>query len=289
MAIKFSDHEVFTTRERHSDDREHRTWRLAHHHIEDLQDVARGVEETNAGVCCKYLIDQRSGIGADYDETVLDAVENFSERYGVGLEWRKADPTLLTWFRRIERCRRAFAKMYGAFEHKHVAVLHIVYGYPDPSIRTLPQTFIDSLQELASLAKYTNTVEVYRQEMARQEGMRRSQKYSNKEQSKEEIHADAFRHNMSPDHFAPIIDIIHTRDRIHWADMAISSGDALRSMFATLKERDPIESKEHYQVRKDNADVRRDTLTFQIKSEAKEMHKVASKKYHNAWLKSANV
>lgn len=291
MAVLFPNPNVFLSKpnQRSKEERDGRQykWRLSPVHIADLQAVATGIEETDMGICCKYLIDQRSGLGADYDEFTLDVFEKFCELHEV---WK--DPTVINWRRRIQRCRRAIGRMYDRNEHKNVAVLFITYGYTDPIVRDLPKSVLDSLGELSSLARYSDVVEVKRQEMARAEGIRRGNYYQPachrpKPVADEELNANAYRHNMKPDHFAPLVDIILTRDRVKWADKAISSGDALRTMFAPIPERQPDESAEHYKERKENTESKRDNYTIQIKLELIKSLEIASKAYHKQWLSDA--
>lgn len=153
---------------------DYKTWRLPHDHIVDLRDVARGVEESNVGVCCSYLIDHLTNSGQnDIDSedgyvNHLSAVERFCDQFEV---WNVA---VDSWRKRIMRCRRAIQRMYQNGDHKHAGVLHVVYGHIDPLIKAFPKKFIDVLGELAPLARYTDAVEVKRQEMARLEAVEAS-------------------------------------------------------------------------------------------------------------------
>lgn len=283
---------------------EHRSWRLPPNHVTDLRDVAKGVEETNAGVCCRYLVDQFAGAGiADIDEdgyvNHLDAVERFCDQYGV---WKH--PTIITWRTRIDRCRRAIALMHLQGHHKHVGVLHVVYGYPDPFTRSFPKKVLDAFGELASLAKYTDLVEVRRQEIARLEACDMSERAEDRRGREEpvpespihavmlesakdaEIEATAVRHGFRPEYGGDLASTIRHRDYYEYALRVISSSDALRSHIDTEVERENDETSEHFQVRKEATDARREVIVSQIKVEADQMLVTASRAYHASWLAS---
>lgn len=287
------------------EDVEHRSWRLPPNHITDLRDVAKGVEETNAGVCCRYLVDQLdgSGVSADIDEdgyvNHLDAVERFCDQYGV---WKH--PTVITWRKRIDRCRRAIAMMHLTGDHKAVSVLHVVYGYPDPFVRSFPKKVLEAFGELASLAKYTDAVEVRRQEVARTEATEKATRFE-AEVSRyeivpesaihaaelawmkdEQLESNAVRHGFRPEYGADLATVIRHRDYYQYALRVISSSDALRSHINTEVEKDWDETPEHFQAQKEAADVRRDIIVSQIKVEADQMLVAASRRYHAAWLAS---
>lgn len=280
----------------------HRSTRLPPNHIIDLRDVARGVEETNAGVCCRYLIDQFAGTGhSDIDQdgyvNHLDAVERFCDQYGV---W--THPTIITWRTRIDRCRRAIATMHRAGQHKHVGVLHVVYGYPDPMTRDFPKKVLDTFGELASLAKYTDVVEVRRQELARLEAVEMSTRYDAQryEPAAEsdghavilasakdaQLEANSVRHGYRPEFGADLASTIRHRDYYQYALRVISSSDALRSYLSLGHDRDNDEDDEEFRVRKEVAETRRDVHVSQINVEADQLLVAASKAYHVAWLAS---
>lgn len=289
------------------EDAEHKTWRLPRDHIADLRDVARGVEETNAGVCCRYLIDQFSGAGhSDIDEDGyvhhLDAVERFCDTYGV---WKH--PTVESWRHRIGRCRRAIARMHGMGHHKHVGVLHVVYGYPDPLTKEFPKKSVDSLGEMASLIKYTDLVEVKRQEMARQEAMTMSKRVARIEPTKDlpghwkadgdtiyewdkrfqngdEITRTAIRQNLPVEYGPLLIDLMKHRELYEYSLRCISSSDVVRQQFAPLEERD--ETDDQYRERRANYENRRDVFVSQVKVESDKLLVAASRSYHAAWLAS---
>lgn len=284
-------------------------WRLSRDHIEDIKDIARGVEESNVGVCCRYLIDHLIAIGsADVDEDGyihhLDPIENFCQKYEV---W--SHPTVLTWRKRIERCRRAFRKMREADLHEETSVLFVVYGYPDPSIRELPKKVSDALGELTPLARYTNRVEVQRKELARLEAIRMASRQSKiaetkdlpqhwkknddeisefdeRAQSGDEITRRAIHQGLPVQGASSLVDLMRHRDLYEYALRVISSGEALDSLFAPLPSRGENETKEHFDVRIENAKTKQDVILSEIKVEAHKMLKNASIAFHGMWLRS---
>lgn len=286
-------------------------WRLPSNHFADLRDVTRGVEESNVGVCCKYLIDHSLASGnqdIDNDGYInhLDAIEKFCDTYGV---WKH--PTVQTWRRRIARCRRAFALMHSVGDHKHVSVLYVVYGHPDPLVRAFPQRARDILGELAPLARYTDVVEVRRQEMARLEAADRAaqqtvsavaptkdvpqhwrktndeiSEFDTRHQSGEEITRVAIKHGVHASMGPSLVDLMKHRDLYEYSLRAISSMDVLRQQFDVPMDREFGESKEQFQERKEVAEIRRDTFLGLVKNDAEKMLTNASKKYHAAWLSS---
>lgn len=289
---------------------EHSVWRLPPNHVIDLRDVTRGVEETDAGVCCKYLIDTMLGAGhSDIDSDGymhhLDDVERFCDQNHI---WEHEE--VASWRDRIKRCRRAFQRMHHQGHHKHVSVLHVVYGYPDPMTRDFPKKVLDNLGELASLARYTDVVEVRRQEMARIEATAVSNRKvvieptkdlpthwkgtkdeitedDDRFQTGDEISRVAMRQNL-PVHSVPFLaDAIRHREQYERALRVISSSDALRATLAPASEQQSDEPDEHYDQRLVNTESKRDLFLVQLKIESTKMLEIASLVYHRAWLESA--
>jgi hypothetical protein len=186
--------------------------------------------------------------------------------------------------------------------------LHVVYGYPDPMTRDFPKKIRDQLGELNSLIRYTDVVEVRRQEMARIEAtevvermvkvaptkdMPVHWKKADDEISEErsltgdEITRVAIRQNL-PVNGAPFLaDVMKHREQYDRALRIITSGDALRAQLAPASPQQPDENDEHYDQRKACIDARRDLFVVQAKIEATKMLETASVMYHNAWLQSA--
>ncbi len=310
MAVAVPNTFLSSVREfRPREEREEKAWKLAPNHVADLKDIARGVEETNAGIATRYLIDSLSSGGLveiDGDGYIhhLHEIEKFCDRYGV---W--AHPTIITWRRRLARARRAIYRMHDAKFHKYVCVLFVVYGYPDPSTREMTKKVQDYLGDMASLARYTNVVEVRRHELARNEAVQTSQRAETikvartkdvpecwgdgyvkplaptEEEALTDVHrAMAVRQGLNASHGPALVDQMHHRDRYEYAMRVISSSDALRSILAPAGEREDGESKEHFDQRKENVETRRDSLLSQIKFECTKLVEASTKAYHRAWL-----
>ncbi len=284
---------------------EHGVWRLPPNHIADLKDVTRGVEETDAGICCKYLIDSMSGAGSDFDEVSLEAAENFCEQNEI---WNHK--IVDGWRTRIKRSRRALALMHHRGQHHHVSVLHVVYGYPDPSTREFPQKVLTNLGELASLVRYTDSVEVRRKEMARCEAVAMSNRKvfitptkdlpahwknandeivenDEREQTGDETSRVAIRQGLPVSGAPFLLDVMRHREMYERALRIITSGDAVRMMFAPPSERPYSESDSHFEERKLNVELKRDLFLVEVKIETTLMLEAASKIYHRSWLESA--
>lgn len=242
-------------------------WRLPAHHAADLGDVARGVEETNAGVCTRYLVDQLACSGrADIDEdgyiNHLESVERFCDRFEV---WRH--PVVATWRMRIKRCRRALARMRSIGAHEDVAVLYVSYGQPDPILLDVLPLLPELLGErwpvcpLASLARYTAPVEDRRMDLVRTEVAL-----------------------SSP-----------TRERFAWLDGIVTSSDALRDAVAPYTEDMPMQHRSEpdhvYQgrvtartLRRQAHDARREAFALDVKLATSRVLNHAERQYHAAWM-----
>lgn len=285
---------------RKSRNEDRKAWKFSREHIEDLRDVAQGVEESNVGVCCRYLIDTRSGIGSDYDEVALDILEKFCDDNEFLHEHILSDPKVGSWRKRINRARRTIRRLHEQNQHKTVAILFIVYGHPDPLITTFPSEVLLRLGQYASLARYTDIVEIKRQELARNLAAKMpcetpKMKYEAMSiiEAALALNAEAaFQRSEAVRHGYPVVngqalmELFRQRDRFDWALKNISSMDALREIFAPTPERFPKESPQHYLERKENAEQKRDFIVTNIYSEAKSMLDEASSLYHKAWLSS---
>lgn len=146
-------------------------WRLPERLIIDLADVVRGVEETNVGICTKYLRDEvasatngasrersalfekvraKPDIEPSPDDEVLELteffdreechpikmfdVEKFIDRYCSAETDDIPGKVLMGWRKRIKRVHRVFVHMHRAGLTRSVAVLNVAYGHIDPSI-----------------------------------------------------------------------------------------------------------------------------------------------------------
>lgn len=242
--------------------------RLHQDHVADLRALATGVEETDAGVCCRYLIDQLAGTGsADIDDDgyvhQLEDLERFCDRFNV---WRH--PLIISWRGRIARARRAIVRMRERGEHSEASVLFVAYGHPDPLARQIPE--LVAMGELGSLVRYTDAVEECRLEMARAEARA----------------------------IGGAVDLALYRSRLDWAMRSISSGDALRAALAPFSEpmHPPREGetvrdvKAALAARTERRLRHRDRVAefaSRARGEAYRMLLGAERAYHDAWLRSA--
>lgn len=244
-------------------------FKLPRGHADDLRDVARGVEESDVGIATRYLVDTLSGTHGtnDVDDeghvNALHAVETFCDRFGV---WRH--PAVQTWRRRIDRCRRALARMQSEGQHQHVAALHIAHGYPDPFVRHFPE--LDAFGPVAGLVRYTATVEAHRALVVKAERAR---------YERERIHVDAVvdDEDEDTDDVREARAIFRSLDRARnaqrFAESVTTSADAMRAMLAPLpKSATKTEQSE------------RVALLATLKLEATRMLRDAERAYHAAWL-----
>lgn len=273
MALRVS--EVFMAGGGMSTDPE--SFRLAQHHVEVLRDVARGAEESDAGICCSYLADVMSGEGADFDEHALNAVERFADRATevVAIDIGQSVTAVSKWRSRVLRCRRAIRRLRLAGDHKSASVLLVAYGYPDPLARQIPE-LARFPAEHASLARYTDAVEARRKEMVEQEAR---------------AHVESIQRGAT--------DLGRYRERLVWSDRAVSSSDALRAALAPHGEPRPvrgIEEKQNvYEARlaalKDRQTAHKgrvEQFVTELKIETRRMLLAAERAYHASWLLSSS-
>ena len=252
------------------DDGSRSLFRLPTDHQLDLQDVARGVEESDAGVCCSYLIDTTSGEGGDFDEFAPVGPERFADSaiefiaYDIGL----SVPRVSRWRQKILRCRRALSQLRESGDHRSVSVLHVAYGYPDPIVRQLPELLGMSVK-IGVLVRYTDVVEEKRQEMVRTEAARRST--------------------------SDVVDLNQRRSMIRYYDRIVSSADALRAALAPFSEPLPtpkdgeghLEYEARREARRNREEAhrnRRSAFLTRAKVEAVKMLARAEEQYHQSWL-----
>lgn len=150
-------------------------------------------------------------------------------------------------YRRRERVRAALdAVRLRAHGHAHVATLHIVYGFPDPFIATLPLDVVrrwndDTVHPLAGLARYTDAVETVRQELVGD-------------------------HPMTA-----------------WADRVTSSTDAIRWALRPHLTRDEDADDAEHQASLARHRARREAFVTDVKLDASRMLKDASEALRDAW------
>jgi len=294
MALRVS--EVFMAGGGTSPDPE--SFRLAQHHVEVLRDVARGAEESDAGICCSYLADVMSGEGADFDEHALNAVERFADRATevVAIDIGQSVTAVSKWRARVLRCRRAIRRLRLGGDHKSASVLLVAYGYPDPLVRQIPE-LARFLAEHASLARYTDAVEARRKEMVEQQAreLNRFNSRADKYRVEGPFREMAKRDGQDPDYMAEVINFATYREKLAWADRAIGSSDALRGALAPYGEPRPArapEEKQHlfearlavYKDRQNAHKGRVDQFVTELKIETRRMLLAAERRYHESWL-----
>jgi len=298
--------QAFLTKDEHHryQEPQDRLYRLPPNHLQDLRDVARGVEESDAGVCCSYLVDSMSGEGSDFDEHALNALERFAEQsmtidfvtemFGV--------PVVSHWRSRIQRCRRAIARLHAQGDSRSVSILFVAYGYPDPLAKQLPE--LEQLGPvLGSLARYTDAVEGKRLELVKQEAARLRAGWA----------GPSAMPGDDDGRWAAVFDLVHERDARARADRLIGSVDALRAALAPFAEPMPqprwvpgARHETHTEVKLENPmqlegrraarkereahhKERKATFVSQVWIEALKMLSGAEKAYHEAWLRSATI
>jgi hypothetical protein len=277
------------------------SFRLAAHHVEVLRDVARGAEESDAGLCCSYLADVMSGEGADYDEHALTAVERFADRATevLAIDIGQSVTAVSKWRGRVLRCRRALRRLRLAGDHKSASVLLVAYGYPDPLVRQIPE-LARFPAEHASLARYTDAVEARRKEMVEQEARALHPPPAPGDRYREggDLRGMAERDGFDPEEFAKLVDLGRYRDKLAWADRAIGSADALRAALAPFGEPRPPQGQDEprhvFEARLAAArdrhaghKARVEQFVTELKIEARRMLLTAERAYHACWLQSA--
>lgn len=292
-----------------------RPWRLPPNHVQDIRDVALGVEESNAGVCCRYLIDHLQNAGSlEIDEEDgyvhrLHEIERFVERYG---DFGRI-PQIVTWRMRIARARRSFARLRHRGDHRSADVLMVAYGHDDPFTSMIAGVLG---RELANLARYTDAVEMRRIELVRLETARLASmpKRENKPRLDGSLSAAiewsgicGEAHRLAVEHgikvtddasLTKVYDLTRRREQFEYASRSINSGDAIRHALAAFHEAPcvPIvdEGRLAFEARKEARkerqrahDAKREAFLLETKLDAHRMLVAAEKAYHAAWLASA--
>ncbi len=157
------------------------------------------------------------------------------------------------------RCRRTFDDLRGltptgkepiANGTTHAAVLHIVYGWPDPFFEKLtPDIKLTLGREFGPIARYTDTVETKRQSMVWDEANERCARAG-----------------------SDVVDLDRRRAMLRWCDQVISSGDAFRAGIA-------------HPANEAAKEARKDFL-IQVKVDANRMLSAASTAYGAAWRRN---
>lgn len=183
-----------------------------------------------------------------------------SETPHAALPWRGS-----ALHERRRRGHRAMAALRAnAAGTAHAAVLHIVYGWADPFVNTLPPDVRVALgREFAPLARYTDTVEAKRQELAQREAVR----------------------SASDPHGA--VHLAGYRERLAREERILSSGDAIRAAIAAPRARHDNETKEeHRECVVLPARNARDAFLTAVKIDANRMLTEASLAFRDAWAAS---
>lgn len=248
--------------------------RLPLHHQQDLQDIARGVEETCAGIATKYLMNGDDA--GDHEDVKLEDVEKMCDRFNV-LGGSPAGG----WLSRVKRARRALRAMREVGYHREVATLHVAYGPEDPSTRAWSRTVREYLgAELLGLVRYTDTTEERRKKLVRIEAMAQRMTLANLGGLGE---------------LRNVISLSRAREREAYFDRIITSGDALADAMAPFDGDKPHraddETREGYALRLRPYDeraashlARRAEFMLAAKVDAETMLITASRLYHRAWL-----
>ena len=298
-------------------------FRLAEGHRQDLRDVACGVEESDVGVGCTYLVDSRSGEGADYDEHALDDVERYADQ-AIEVDRLTGEKSVRMWRRRIVRCRRALCRMRERGEQREASVLYVAYGYPDPLVEQLPD--LKSFGVLASLARYVDATEEKRQELVRKEAASSERRFDDGKRTRmgrewrgvdreaDEIrrHGDERAQSGSEKARAAlslgleatagnkgVVSLAERRSRLATAERTITSADALRAALATFPdaqlsrgEGEPVLAFEaRKQARKDREAAhraKREAFLTQCRIECSRELSAAEAAYYARWREVAS-
>lgn len=145
--------------------------------IEDEDECFNAIGDLLAAGFSEEEIAKRIALGGG--ATHLLALESYCDR--IRLRCRKDTPAATPLASRRwqasklhedrQRCHRTMATLRREPDgHSHVAVLHIVYGWADPFVGTLPAEVRVALgREFAPLARYTDAVEAKRVELVKVE------------------------------------------------------------------------------------------------------------------------
>lgn len=255
-------------------------YRLPGHHQRDLRDVARGVEETRAGIATRYLPE---GDGALGDHVPLAGALHDLERWCDSCQvWSRGAETgrEAPWRRRIERARAALHRLERAGDLRSAAVLHVAYGHPDPIVRTWTHDVLRVVGEpaLAPLLRYTDAVEERRRAMVRAA-------------TREAMGPGPSLSPQAPAELGVVIRLGTWREREAWHDKGTTSGDALRAALAAYHAPKPPKGapdaealgRRWAEARNDH-DAARASFLLRARAEAGAMLAAASRAYHAAWL-----
>ena len=180
----------------------------------------------------------------------------------------------------------------------HAAVLHIVYGWRDTFVDTLPADIRVALgREFAPLARYTDAVEAKRLAMAKAEATRGATRPGDRYRVDGNFRRMAERDGYTAEVFADLVDLAAYRERVAREERILSSGDGIRYAVAAFPEPMPVhvdgESPAHWEALKEARKARRleheakiDAFITAVKIDANRMLTEASLAFHAAWLAS---
>ncbi len=268
--------------------------------------MARGVEETNAGVCTRYLLDELEAKGPPGEDDIrLFEAERFVDRYVQLTGYLTklfGESNVVDWRARMHRCRRALRMLSESGDHRSVAILHIAHGPPDPMTRDWPSASVDFLgPELVPLVRYTDATEIVRKRLVREELVRPRGDAATMafvirnctEHRSEAGRAIGWTNSNKWERerlgeLGEVVSLSRYREAEEYFDKATSSGDALRYIFGEdMPPREHGETKESWQARRE---ARQDTrarhraeFLVAARDEACTMLTLASRAYHRAW------
>jgi hypothetical protein len=259
-------------------------WRLPSNHAQDLRDVARGLEESDVGIRTRYLVDRDAAEGEDRDDDYVHMyeLEAFCNRFGIIGPWSNAGRS------RIRRCRAALRRLSRAGDCAAVGVLHVFYGYPDPSVRQWPRQAADALGDLAPLLRYTDATETVRKGLVSESTLRT------------EI-AGGFDPRTPVAGLRPLALVVAAAgvgERERFFDRVISSGDAIHAALRPFGEAlRPRGINEHPEIHKARCRAfkerfaahaaRRQAYLDAGRADAAALLTRASRAFHVAWLQAS--
>lgn len=198
-------------------------------------------------------------------------------------------------YRRRERARAALDVIRQLPDGAALlATLHVVYGWPEPFVGTLPMDVVrrwndDAVHPLAALARYTDATEAIRQELidaSADDAMKDwawaptpedghlfyvSTKNGRRRARFTAVEAeDVFRENRA----------LSAR---HWADRNLTSTDAIRWALRPHETRDEDVDDSEHQARVARHRARRERFITDVKLDAGRMLKDASEALRDAW------
>jgi hypothetical protein len=241
---------------------EPRSYRLSRKHLEDLRDIAHGVEEGCAGVGTRYLVDHLTE-GRDREEVSLYEAEQWCEKYD-SLDRIHVAP----WRRRMERARRALERLRAREQHRSFAILHVAYGPVDPITRDWPASITTYFgRDLISLVRYTEATETARQQLVRLAAFAELTRSPFSFSSHVSLRTSSY---PPMEQMVNLTNFRKVAEREDYDDQVITSGDALRYALSPIRE------------------LHRPAFLTSARADAQGMLDSASRDYHDSWLQEAS-